>query len=240
MTNIDTSWLDMSMGEEDSGLDTGTDSPALSSSSLRIKERVNSIAICSMYVDRDSCLIHTSTDLSVPLDASDMADTAVWPQAQMQAFVRDKQTIGSRNFYVENVLLYHVHLLPEQVQMYAKTDTDVLDVKRFLKKVRYTAGGDILIPPAVSAFQDVHRIYIVFREQLSQEYEAVGFGDDVASPPTTDVVRNTEGVHSSLVGEHRKDRIRRYTRKFKRALKTSIRPKILRVGEATGNPQSGF
>jgi len=219
------------MDKEDPGLDTGAD---LSSSSLRIKERVNSIAICSMYVDRDSCLIHTSTDPSFPLDASDMAasdmaDTSVWTQAQIQAFVRDNQTIGSRNFYVENVLLYHVHLMPDQVQMYAKTDTDVLDVKRFLKKVRYTARGDILIPPAVSAFQDVHRIYIVFREQLLDE--AVEFGDDVASLPTTDVVRNTEGVHSSLIGEHRKDRdtnrsdtsrIRRYTRKFKRALKTSI------------------
>lgn len=214
MTNIDTSWLDMSMDEEDPSLDTGTDS---SSMALQIKERVNSIAICSMYVDRDSCLIHTSTDPSMHLDAvvSDMAtsDTAVLSCEKLRAFVRDKQTIGSRKFYVENVLLYHVHLMPEQVQMYAKTGTDVLDVKRFLKKVRYTAEGDILIPPAVSAFQDVHCIYLVFREQLLDE--AVGFGDNVASPPPT-------------VGEHRKDRdtsrIRRYTRKFKRTVKTENQP----------------
>ena len=221
------------MDEEDPGLDTGTDS---SSMALQIKERVNSIAICSMYVDRDSCLIHTSTVPSMHLDAvvsdmadvsSDIANAAVLSCEQLQAFICDKQTFGSRKFYVENVLLYHVHLMPEQVQMYAKTDTDVLDVKRFLKKVRYTAGGDILIPPAVSAFQDVHCIYLVFREQLLDE--AVGFGDNVASPPIADMVASPPPT----VGEHRKDRdtsrsdtsrIRRYTRKFKRTVKTVIQP----------------
>ncbi len=56
--------------------------------------------------------------------------------------------------------------MPEQVQVYVKTDTDT----RFIKVYRYASDfpefKDVVIPPAVPCFQDIHRIYIFFHEDV--------------------------------------------------------------------------
>jgi hypothetical protein len=126
-----------------------------------------------MYVDRNSTIIHTVTDPDVALDAvggeeSENNLVSVLTCKRLQDLIRDKCKVGSQHFHVECLLLYHVHLMPEQVQMYSKTDTD----SRFLKVCRFASMNhetlpvfkDVMIPPAVPCFRDVHRIYIIFHE----------------------------------------------------------------------------
>jgi hypothetical protein len=127
-----------------------------------------------MYVDRNSHMIRVETDVSIDLEipigetivsgAVPCVSNTIWSAERLQSFVREKQMM---DYSIECLLLYHIHLMPEQVQMYAKTGTDV-NVKRFLKVFRYGSPPvfkDIIIPPAVSTFHDVHRIYLIFREK---------------------------------------------------------------------------
>ena len=183
---MDTSWLDLESSMDD---EIGTSLvDDVRSSSLKLKERVCSITICSMYVDRDSNIIRISTDRDVVLDLkvdtgtvldpkvdtgtvlnrNDDHLTSVLPRERLQAMINDKRIVDSTQFHVECLLLYHVNLIPEQVQMYAKIDTDT----RFLKVCKFASActntlpefKDVVVPPAISCFHDVHRIYIIFRE----------------------------------------------------------------------------
>ena len=162
-SKMDTSWLDLESNNQD--LDDAE------GSSLKLKERVDSITICSMYVDQNSTIIHTVTDPDVALDAvsgeeSENDLVSVLTCERLQNLIRDKCKVGSQYFHVEFLLLYHVNLMPEQVQVYVKTDTDT----RFLKVCRYASTfpefKDVVIPPAVPCFQDIHRIYIIFHEDV--------------------------------------------------------------------------
>ena len=162
-SKMDTSWLDLESNNQD--LDDAD------GSTLKLKERVDSITICSMYVDLNSTIIHTVTDPDVALDAVSGEESkndlvSVLTCERLQNLIRDKCKVGSQHFHVEFLLLYHVNLMPEQVQVYVKTDTDT----RFLKVCRYASTlpefKDVVIPPAVPCFQDIHRIYIIFHEDV--------------------------------------------------------------------------
>lgn len=150
---MDTSWLDLDQEED------------LPITGLRPTEPLRGLNVTVAYVDGESNIgrvVHDTVDLELDLD---VANDALLTRARLMELIQRRRVDDAgRRYRLVHLMLFQVPLAPEQVQVFAKTDLPLMDPARCFTV--FSSVQDVHIPPAVFAFHDVHRLYLVFRESI--------------------------------------------------------------------------
>jgi len=144
---LDTSWLDLE--QED-----------LPINGIQPTEPLRSLNVTVAYVDILSNLVRVVAD-TVDLDV-DQHDSVLTRARLVEIIKRRRVDNHGRQYRLVHLMLFQVPLPPEQVQVFAKTDLPILDPTRCF--TAFSSVQDLRIPPAIFAFHEVYRLYLVFRE----------------------------------------------------------------------------
>ena len=120
------------------------------------KEKVNSITVYLLYVNKDNELEHVNTDKCLLLeDGLIKRDVII-------SFIKRYQTLCSIRYKLLSLLKYNINLEPTDIYSFVNESITISD-KRFMTVEKYL--DDIRFDDSIHMFQDLNALFFIFYEE---------------------------------------------------------------------------
>ncbi len=135
-----------------------------------VREPINSIHCFFLYINLDNELEKITTqnlDIDIHVNKIIENNNIYIPKEKVLQLIQSNRIYKSNTKYIyQESFLFYIDLDSENLQKYIYDD-NFLDVsKRFMKVLPLVE--DIIIPPSIFIFHDLHSLYFVFKEVIDK------------------------------------------------------------------------
>lgn len=122
------------------------------------RESIKEISFHFFYIDLSNSLVKTINEQYLFRD-----NQSVIPKEDLEKIIDAKKTINNTNYILTEYSTYVVDLEPENIQSYAKTDSQI----NFMSAAK-TDLADIVCPPSIFIFHSLNAVFMFFKEIVMQ------------------------------------------------------------------------